>query len=513
MAKPAQEMHVVRLRIQTTEYEESLFAKRFHALSHVHNVMVKQAKKRIIRLEHDHEHQEMRAAYVRLLKLPKESVTPDIEKQKKALSRQMNRNCQKYGISEYDFQKYLAACGRQYRTLLSSQQVQKEASRVFWSVEHYLYGKGKEIHFKPYRNFNTIGGKSNRNGIRFDPKSRMIRWLGDTFPCLLPKDRASRDYVLEALNADIAYCDLKRLMFPNGWHYYVVIVLRGPAPRKLTVGTGTTGIDPGVSTMACVSDEQASLFELAPGAKKYNPAIRKLQQQMEASKRLSNPDRYRADGTYIKGSQGQWTFSKRYFRVRDRLKSLYRQKTAYTQDSHRQQINRLLADSRTFIVEDMNYLALAKKSKNTIRQDHPSIVTDKKGCQRVVYKYRRRKRFGKSMNSRSPGAFLSRLEEKAALYGGTVIRIHTKEFRASQYDHAADTRQRIPLTQRSKIVDGHKVQRDLYSAFLIRNTDDSLNHPDREKCFAEFPGFLRMQRTCIDTMKQNHQSMPQCFGF
>ena len=38
-------------------------------------------------------------------------------------------------------------------------------------------------------------------------------------------------------------------------------------------------------------------------------------------------------------------------------------------------------------------------------------------------------------------------------------------------------------------------------------------HPDREKCFAEFPGFLRMQRTCIDTMKQNHQSMPQCFGF
>ena len=132
--KQAQEMHVVRLQIQTTKYEEFLFTKRFHALSHVHNVMVKQAKKRIIRLEHDHKYQELRAAYVKLLKLPKESITPDIEKQKKALSRQMNRICRKYGISEYDFQKYLAVCGRQYKNLLSSQQVQKEASRVFRSV-------------------------------------------------------------------------------------------------------------------------------------------------------------------------------------------------------------------------------------------------------------------------------------------------------------------------------------------------------------------------------------------
>ena len=37
--------------------------------------------------------------------------------------------------------------------------------------------------------------------------------------------------------------------------------------------------------------------------------------------------------------------------------------------------------------------------------------------------------------------------------------------------YLTDTYEKIPLSQREKKIGNRKVQRDLYSAFLIRNTD------------------------------------------
>lgn len=53
------------------------------------------------------------------------------------------------GFSEYSFQSYIKKCAKQYNKLLSSQQVQKEATRVWQSAFLKivpLYGLYREIH-------------------------------------------------------------------------------------------------------------------------------------------------------------------------------------------------------------------------------------------------------------------------------------------------------------------------------------------------------------------------------
>ena len=72
---------------------------------------------------------------------------------------------------------------------------------------------------------------------------------------------------------------------------------------------------------------------------------------------------------------------------------------------------------------------------------------------------------------------------------------------------------KVPLSQREKVIDGHTVQRDLYSAFLILNTDDTLKHPDRDKCISTFGGFVKRHDELISEMKKDNISMKQCFGF
>ena len=61
-------MHTLTLRLLTTKYDCQVMEKRFHAVSHIHNVMVKHAKKLLKRLKHDKEYQTLKTEYVGFLK-------------------------------------------------------------------------------------------------------------------------------------------------------------------------------------------------------------------------------------------------------------------------------------------------------------------------------------------------------------------------------------------------------------------------------------------------------------
>ena len=140
-------------------------------------------------------------------------------------------------------------------------------------------------------------------------------------------------------------------------------------------------------------------------------------------------------------------------------------------------------------------------------------VKQKDGTVKVIQKYKRKKRFGRSINRRAPARFLLELKRKAEAVGGVYAEVDTKEFKASQYNHVTDAYEKIPLSQREKEIGKRKVQRDLYSAFLIRNADLDFKHPDREKCEYEFEYFADMQDQLILKMKESGLSMRQCFGF
>ena len=195
------------------------------------------------------------------------------------------------------------------------------------------------------------------------------------------------------------------------------------------------------------------------------------------------------------------------------LKSLYRKKHAYIVDSHRKLCNKLITIARYFPVEKMHFQALQKRAKETKRQEKKTEVKQKDGTVKVIQKYKRKKRFGRSINRRAPARFLLELKRKAEAVGGVYAEVDTKEFKASQYNHVTDTYEKIPLTQREKEIGKRKVQRDLYSAFLIRNADLDFKHPDREKCEYEFEHFANLQDQLILKMKESGLSMRQCFGF
>lgn len=506
-------MHTVRLLLKTTEYDKQVIDKRFRAIAHIHNITVKRAKYLLRKLEVDKEYQVCLSEYKEINKKNKLSSTD--KKRKAELSKQMSTMRLDLELSEYGLQSYIKICGKQFSKYLSSQQIQKEATRVWKGVEKVLFDKGENIHYKKRSNFTTISGKTNTNGVKFDKESLSIEWIGLNIKCKLPKK--SKDYILESLDNDISYCEIERKMFPNGWHYYAIVYLKGDAPKKMNIATSSdniTGLDIGTSSVATVSDTKMTLRELAPKCKDYNKKIQKLQYHMDISKRNTNPHKYNANGTVKKNNKEPWVFSKTYLKNRCKLRSLYRQKSAYIKQSHEEYCNELIKDSVNFIVETINFKALQKKSKNIERSNKASNVKQKDGSVKQIYKFKKKKRFGKSLNNRAPALLIATLERKCNQYGGQLQKVNTQKFRASQYDHTIDDYIKKDLSERIfKLADGSEVQRDLYSAFLLKNSNTKLDAPDRLKCLYEFNRFLDMQNKLIETMKQDNISMKTCFGF
>ena len=94
-------MHILKLPLETTKYDEQILAKRFHMISHLHNVMVKQAKKRLLKLKYDKAYNAAKDEYARLLKKPKLSKAESARK--KELSKIMSDARNAYGLSKYSF--------------------------------------------------------------------------------------------------------------------------------------------------------------------------------------------------------------------------------------------------------------------------------------------------------------------------------------------------------------------------------------------------------------------------
>ena len=445
------------------------------------------------------------------------------DKDKKAASDALNSLIAQYGLTEGSLQSYIKVWHRQYRHIVSSHQAQEEASRVYAGVEKVLYGKGKDVHFKKTQDILTIASKS-WNGLQYyDPlhtgyykKSvrpvypEEIFYLNTHFRVVI---NWNDPYVMESLDHPVRYAQIERKMFPSGWRYYVVLYLEGAAPVRHTSTDAVAGLDPGVSTAAAVFDEACVLEELAPDCKGYNRKITRLSRQIERSVRMHNPDNYDEDGRVRKGRH-RWKITGTCRRRKRLLKTVFRRKAAYTKQSHEELADRLVERANVFITEEMDFRALQKRAKRPPeRQDSTSVIVKKDGTRQPVRKFKKKKRFGSSIRDRAPAMFLAILKRKCLLQGGDVITADTKVVRASQYDHVTDSYKKVPLSCRMKEVGGHRVQRDLYSGFVIKHVMEDNRTVDRKACIRDFEAFLKAQDKCISGIKTSGNTYPACFGF
>lgn len=510
-------MYTVRLKLELSQSEERFMAKCFFFMNTIHNRIVSHAQNRINALFRDADYMSARREYgeTGFAKKKSDQLSSAQKKRKKQLSQLMKDKQIEYGLRQTDLERYAKILHAKYAKFVSSQQVQAEAKAVYSGVEKVLFGSGNRLHFKQVSQSDCIRQKCATNGVRVIDWNT-VRFMNHIYQTAgLPDTEYMKAVRAQTvLYADVVYTSLKRIEFSTGFHYYVIITLRGEAPEKISKcsHSSRTGVDFGVSTIATASHNALNLEELAPESDRYGRQIRHLQNLVERSVRLHNPENYNPNGT-AKKEKHHWKLTRRCRKLKRMIRILYRKQTAYVQSSHQRFINHLIQTSSEFILEPMEFAGLQKRAKNTERSDKVSTVKAKDGTVRRIHKFKRKKRCGHSIKNRSPGFMQAELKRKAEQYDIPYFEIHRNTYRASQLHHDTGEYIKPELSERFKVIDGHEVQRDLYSAFLICCTDDSLTAPDFKTCSSSFPRFVEMHDILIENMKKRGISMKQCFGF
>ena len=327
-------------------------------------------------------------------------------------------------------------------------------------------------------------------------------------------------YQQEALKCGVKFCRITRKWVKIKWKYYAQLVLEGYPPTKCDsngvikhpIKQGCVGLDIGTQTLAISGSDICDLRLLAPSARAQAKGlvneIARTQRAMDRSRRATNPDCYNPDGTIkrLKCQHGHkqkrdWKYSKRYYRLRARLRDLNRRLADIRKMEHNILANELLEHGNEFIVEDMNYKALQKHSKET-------KVNAKTG------RIHTKKRFGKSLSRCAPAMFITILTNKVTRYGGKVIKVSTFETKVSQFDHTDESYTKKKLSERmAHLSSGEVVQRDLYSAFLLEHIDTESLEYNTEALKSAFPAFLKMHENTKKHLQKEENNLPASVGF
>ena len=463
---------IVQFPLKTEKYQEDILDKRFEIGRQIYNSLVNITQKR----------------YREMIKTKKyRSLISQLsgdKKKDKLIWEQINEIRKQYGMSEYSFYNDVKKLQHHFSKNIDALTARSIASNIWKAYEKLFFGNGNKIHYKKYSTLNSLEGKFNSTGIRF--KDDAILWNGLKIHVVIDYDNY---YENQALKSKIAYCRLIRKFVRKKYKYYVQIIFKGNPPIKVDnetgevkhyIGDGDVGIDIGTSTIAYSSTTDVKILELADKVQNIENEKRRLLRKMDRSQRATNPDNYNEDGTIKKQGNKRvgWNKSNHYLKYQNQLKELYRKQADVRKYQHECLANQIISLGDNIYVEKMNFQGLAKRSIKTEKND--------KG------KFKRKKRFGKSISNRAPSMLLQIIDRKLSYYGKSLIKIDTWNAKASQFNHFDGTYNKKKLSQRWNDFNGIKVQRDLYSAFLIMNTAEDLKSFDINKCSERFENFYRL---------------------
>lgn len=412
----------------------------------------------------------------------------------KNIWKQINELTTKNKLTKFDIIKEVKEMQHHFKCHLHSQICQEIAERVWKAISSILHKPSRKVRFKKFGQFTSLSGKQNNTAIIF--KNDYVEWTGLMLKIKYSNNIKSIDYYETYLfpNLDrLKYCKIVRKEIRGKLRYYVQLVFQGESVKsRYKLGFGRVGIDIGTSTIAISSDSAVELLELAKQSQRYENNIKELQRKIDRSRRKMNPNKYNDDGTIKKGNNDKWVKSKTCKRYEQELREFYRKQKVARVLSHNNLTNYILTLGNEFFIETMNFSALAKRSRKPTER-------------RKDGKCKRKKRFGKSVCNRAPSMCLSILERKLTYFHITLNRINTKKCKTSQFNHITGEFIPKPLGKRWTELGKIKVQRDMYSAFLISNVSDNLDFIDKTRCDDGFDNFFKLHDKKINDLKKEKE--------
>ena len=401
-----------------------------------------------------------------------------------------------YSLTEFELQKYLAhqrrKPGSPYQQF-NAGEIQVIAAEAYKTLEKVLFYQIKphKVHFRSKFDLDvSFRNRVNTTGTRLEPSDkegvayRLYLHKASTFVDIPEKAFNTYQQMSLMRSEKIKYVQIIRKTIRGKKVYTLQIVCQGFPPSKVTKGEGVVGIDPGISTVAFASPTEVALVDLVPTTiTRKEKLLKELDQRIERSRRVNNPECYDERGKIKKGARFKRP-SNRQMRLRNRRRKAYRSLSEERKKLQGQLVSRIVSQASCIRVEELGVKGLQKRSRDI----------------RINPKTNRpysKKRYGKAIFRAAPSSFRTALETRAFQLGIEFEVISPKDVKPSQYNHITQTFEKKSLSTRVyDLSDEYTgVQRDLYSAFLIGHIENG--HYQQEQLNQDFPDFYQQMKDVL----------------
>ena len=482
--------YILTLKLNTKKYHEFILNKRLEIGRTIYNSCLGELYKR-------YNHMRQSKEYKKVIKM----------KKGKERNKKFNELNKEYDLTEYSFHAYVKPIQKHFKDNIDSFTTQKIATRCFSAFQKLMLHQSNRVYFKKYGEMNSIEGKSNKTGIRF--KENKLIWNGLVVDILINKND---EYAQLSLLNEIKYCRIVRKFIRGKYKYCIQLILEGVPPLKYnketgkvknSIGEGNVGIDIGTQTIGIASKHEVKLLELAPEINNIEVIKKRLSRKLDRQRRANNPKNYNENGTIKHGIKLKWIKSNKYIKTKNELRDIQRKQSDIRKQSHEKLANYIISLGNILKVESMNYKGLQKRSKN-------NTINSKTG------KFNKKKIFGKSLANKAPSMFLTILDNKLKWYNEILYKIKTYKVKASQYNHFDEKYNKKELSERWNYFNVNdeevKIQRDLYSSFLIMNVKENLEEIDRDLCFSTYDNFKHLHDKEINRLLSNNNKKISSMG-
>jgi transposase len=338
-----------------------------------------------------------------------------------------------FRLREYDLHAYAAQFSRSWLgEHLDANTIQTVASRAWNAVRQYQLRVRGRPRFKGKGQFDSIEGKTNKQGIRW--RDGAVVWGDLTLRARMVAD--------DPVTAHALACPIKRVRIVrrrlNGRdRFFVQLVCTGTPYQKPQhpIGQDVIGVDPGPRTFGIAGAGWGAQVNLATPLQMSHQQQRRIQRRIDRMRRANNPNNYLPDG-HVRPGRCRWFISQNQRDSERRLKEAQRKAAAHRKSLHGQLANAVLRMGDDIRVEKNSYKSFQKT-------------------------------FGKAVGQAAPATFVATLSRKAESAGACVTVIPTS-LRLSQTCLCGSIA-RKSLAERVHRCDcGITVQRDVFSAYLAR---------------------------------------------
>lgn len=472
MKKEPKSRSVVTLPLKPEKWQMDLLDKRFSAVARVYNACVNKTVKQYQKMIHDPRYREqmqiIKAWRDAEIEKAREASDADTAKKTKAKKKKktsakpdfiqdaykiINDLRKEYDLTEYGMNHIVTAAYQIYKCHIPSVVAGLSIAKTLWSAwddflfehngDHVRYDQNGiriyqgEIHHKPVSQWRSVAS-DNLSGIRLvdadhnslecgDPTQPMFVYFGVPkntkmyIPIIMPKNDL---FKAEMIKRKIKMVRIVRDVIKGSYRYSVQFVVEGAPAAKVDkygqpinrIGNGEVQININTVevTVATKNDlKYYSLYQDTDKTKLLADKQAEIQQYLDRSRRLSNPDNFNEDGTVKHGIMEngkrrklRWTYSNNYKKARAQLADLRRIDAVNRKLFLHRLTNEIITLGDTFYINDFDY----KEAQHRKRGDKLT----KKGTPAAKSKA------GKIIANTAPATFQLLLEQKIKARGGTV---------------------------------------------------------------------------------------------